>query len=197
MEPVQISPKASLDIAKLAQGVDRTQVALDALQESKLSPAQVKQLEALLKTVSPTQAVASATKSEAVAEIKLVDGHQAVVGKITVKGEPLDTLLSEGSFDKSRSDQIQYAEKLGYRMATREEHTAYVEGLLAKEDNNTINDAEKNALQSYRKRYVRDADGGLDVDGRGVRGLTPDSFFKFFDVPNRGALFVRVSAELK
>ena len=31
MEPVQITPKASQDIAKLAQGVNRNEVALEAL----------------------------------------------------------------------------------------------------------------------------------------------------------------------
>jgi hypothetical protein len=195
MDPVQPTPKASQDIAKLAQGVDRAQVALDALQESNLSPAQVKQLEALLKTVSPTEGAASATKSEAVTELKLVDGHQAVVGQISVKGQQLDTLLSEGSFNKSRSDQHEYAAQLDCRMATREDNLAYVEGLLAKEGNDTINDAEKNALQTYRERYVRDTVGGLDVDGRRVRG----SGARWLDIdgPGDGALFVRASAESK
>jgi hypothetical protein len=82
MEPVQITPKASQDIvklaqgaqdlAKLAQGVDRAQVALEALQESELTPKQVQKLEALLKKVSAP----SATTSPAVSEIKPVDGHQ-------------------------------------------------------------------------------------------------------------------------
>jgi len=98
MEPVQITPKASQDITKLAQGVDIAQVALDALKESKLTPNQVKQLEALLKTVSPTEGAASATTSAAGGRIETVDGHQAVVGQITVEGRQLDTLLSEGSF---------------------------------------------------------------------------------------------------
>ena len=135
MEPVQITPKASLDIAKLALGADRAQVALDALRESNLSPAQVKQLEALLKMVSPTEGAASATKSPAVSEIKLVDGHQAVVGKITVNGQQLDTLLSEGSFNKSRWGEHKYAAELDCRMATRAENRAYVDSLLAKEKN--------------------------------------------------------------
>jgi Tfp pilus assembly protein FimT len=194
MEPVQITPQASQDIAKLAQGVDRAQVALEALKDSRLTPAQVKQLKALLKTVSPTEGAASATKSEAVAELKSVDGHQAVVGKVTVNGQQLDTLLSEGSFNKSRSGQHGYAAQLGFRMATREENRAYVEGLLAKEGNDTINDAEKNALNTYRERYVRDTEGGLDVDGRRVRGHYD---WDDNDLPCFGALFVRASAESK
>jgi len=195
MEPMQITPKASSDIAKLAQGVDRAQVALEALKDSRLTPAQVKQLKALLKTVSPTEGAASATKSEAVAELKSVDGHQAVVGKVTVNGQQLDTLLSEGSFNKSRSGQHGYAAQLGFRMATREENRAYVEGLLAKEGNDTINDAEKNALNTYRERYVRDTEGGLGVDGRRVRDYR--NFWVDVDNPDRGALFVRASAESK
>lgn len=108
-------PKAIQDIAKLAQGVNRAEVALDALKESELTPKQVQQLEALLKKVSAP----SATKSPAVGEIKTIDNHQAVVGQITVNGQQLDTLLSEGSFNKSRSDQHEYAAKLDCRMATR------------------------------------------------------------------------------
>jgi hypothetical protein len=194
MKPVQITPKASQDIAKLAQGVDRAQVALEALRESKLSPAQVKELEALLKTVSPTEGAASATTSQAVGKYKFVDWHRVVVGKITVEGQQLDTLLSEGSFNKSRSKQDEYAAQLGYRMATREENRAYVEGLLAKEGNKTINDAENNALKTYRKRFVRDTEGGLDVGG----GRVPDyHFYDDRDFPVNGALFVRASAESK
>ena len=205
MEPVQITPKASQDIAKLAQGaqdlaklaqgVDRAQVALDALQESNLSPAQVRQLEAFLKTVSPTEGAASAAKSEAVAELKSVDGHQAVVGKITVNGQQLDTLLSEGSFNKIQSDQHKYAEELGYRMATRAENRAYVDSLLAKEEDKSINAAEANALKTYRERCVRDDQGGLVVDGRRVRGDV--RYWHVFDFPLFGALFVRASAESK
>jgi len=142
---VQITPQAIQDIAKLAQGVDRTQVALEALKDCHLTLAQVQQLEALLKTASPTEGAASATKSEAVAELKSVDGHQAVVGKITVKGQQLDTLLSEGSFNKTRPDQHEYAAKLDYRMATRAENRAYVDSLLVKEEDKSITEAEANA----------------------------------------------------
>jgi len=141
-----------------------------------------------------TEAAPSATKSPAVGEIKNINGHYAVVGQITVNGQQLDTLLSEGSFNKSRSDQHKYAAELDCRMATQEENRAYVKGLLAKEDNNTINDAEKNALQTYRERYVRDTAGGLDVAGRRVRDNAPwnDCADPFY-----GALFVRASAESK
>lgn len=38
MEPVQITPQATQDIAKLTQGVNRAEVALGALKESELTP---------------------------------------------------------------------------------------------------------------------------------------------------------------
>ena len=191
MDPVQITPKASQDIAKLAQGLDRAEVALEALKESELTPQQVQQLEALLKKVSAP----SATTSPAVGEIKTIDNHQAVVGQITVNGQQLDTLLSEGSFNKSRLDQHKYAAELDCRMATRAENRAYVDSLLAKEEDKSINAAEANALKTYRDRYVRDDQGGLDVDGRRVRDS--DGNGGDFVHPKVGALFVRASAESK
>ncbi len=192
MAPVQITPKASSDIAKLALGVDRTEVALDALADSELTPRQVQPLEELLNKVSAPSAT---TTSPAVSEIKRVDDHQAVVGKISVNGQQLDTLLSEGSFNKSRLDQRKYAAELDYRMATRAENRAYAESLLAKEEDKSINAAEANALKTYRDRYVRDDQGGLDVDGRRV---FDNAFSWHVDAdPNDGALFVRASAESK
>jgi hypothetical protein len=195
MNPVQITPQASQDIAKLAQGLDRTAVALAALEESELTPEQVQQLVALLKRTSPNESAPSSTQSQAVSEIKTIDNHQAVVGQISVKVQLLDTVLSERSFNKSRSDQHEYAAKLGCRMATREENRAYIESLLSRESNSTINDAEKKALNTYRERYVRDTAGGLDVDGRRIR-VNP--FFWYVNGhPRFGALFVRASAESK
>jgi hypothetical protein len=195
MGPVQITPKASSDIAKLVQGLDRTAVALAALEESELTPKQVQQLEALLKRASPTEGAPSSTQSQAVSEIKTIYNHQAVVGQITVNGQQLDTLLSEGSFNKSRSDQHKYAAELDYRMATRAENRAYVDRLLAKEDDKSINAAEANALKTYRDRYVRDDQGGLVVVGRRV--VDSDGRWYVNAYPSDGALFVRASAESK
>jgi hypothetical protein len=196
MGPVQITPKASSDIAKLVQGLDRTAVALAALEESELTPKQVQQLEALLKRASPTEGAPSSTQSQAVSEIKTIYNHQAVVGQITVNGQQLDTLLSEGSFNKSRSDQHKYAAELDYRMATRAENRAYVDSLLAKEEDKSINAAEANALKTYRERYLRDDQLGLGIVG----GRVNDSgtAYRFGDAnPYHGALFVRASAESK
>ena len=132
----------------------------------------------------------------AVGELVSVDGHRAVVGKIPVNGQQLDTLLTEGSFDKSRAAQIAYAQQLGYRMATREEHIAYVRSLLAKERDESINGAEKKALNTYRERYVQDTEGGLAVIGRRV----VDDAYRWdgYGDPSDGALFVRdsISAEV-
>jgi hypothetical protein len=67
--------------------------------------------------------------------------------------------------------------------------------LLAKEEDKSINAAEANALKTYRDRYVRDDQGGLDVDGRRV--VAHDGYWGVFDYPTDGALFVRASAESK
>lgn len=197
-----IVTKAAVAVAKSAAGIlpqEGKTVVLDHL-VSGMTPEALKALSPevrgkLLQALAGTEAAPSATTSPAVSEIKSVDGHQAVVGQISVKGQQLDTLLSEGSFNKSRSDQHEYAAKLDCRMATREENRAYVEGLLAKEGNDTINNAEKNALKTYRERYVRDTTGGLGVDGRRVYdyvGRWLVNAYPFF-----GALFVCASAESK
>ena len=197
-----IDTKAAVEAAKTVTGilpqVGKTAV-LDHL-VSGMTPEALKALSPevrgkLLQALVGTEGAASATKSEAVAELKSVDGHQAVVGKITVNGQQLDTLLSKGSFDKSRSDQHEYAAKLDCRMATRAENRAYVDSLLAKEEDKSINAAEANALKTYRDRYVRDDQGGLDVDGRRVHAYV---VIWVDDVdPGHGALFVRASAESK
>ena len=152
--------------------------------------------ETLLQALGGTAATPSSTQSQAVSEIKSIGRHQAVVGQISINGQQLDTLLSDGSFGKSRSDQHEYAAQLGYRMATREENQAYVEGFLAKEGNDTINDAEEDALNTYRWYTVRDTAGALDVDGRRVRDYNSGRWL-YYAHPDDGALFVRASAESK
>lgn len=194
MSAVQIAPKAGhTNIEKLVHGANRVEVALAALEGANLTPKQVQQLEALLKRVSPRERAPSALQSQVVSKIKLIDGHQAVVGHISVKGQQLDTLLTEGSLNMKLSDQIGYADKLGYRLAIRGENRAYVDGLLEKDLDGSINSAEKNALEAYRKRYVRDTQGGLVVDGRFVHER--DRGWSGFVYPDHGALFVRASAE--
>ena len=145
-----------------------------------LSKIKIRGVEAVEEKVVPQRVTLGQRLGQFVAGIKarlkvgLIDGHPAVVGQISVDGLQFDTLLSEGSFNKSREEQHEYAAKLGYRMATVEENRAYVEDLLAKEKNGAINDAERNALKTYRKRYVRGRSSGVFVDAerKTVRGRT-------------------------
>ena len=125
---------------------------------------------------------------------RTVDGHQAILGAISVGGKVLTTLLSEGSFNKTRGDQAAYAKRLGYRLASEEEHLAYVNDLLKKEDDNSITPVQRQALRIHMERYVRNDRGGFEVEeGRAI------------DTKSRmvngelcvGALFVRESAESK
>jgi hypothetical protein len=116
--------------------------------------------------------------------------HRAVRGEISANGQQIDTLLSRGSFNKTLEEQIAYAQELGYRLATREEHEAYVNGLLEKEADGSINKAEFNALKIYRARFVRDTKGVLYVNGRRVHDR--DSGWRGNGAgPYDGALFVR------
>ena len=145
------------------------------------------------------KSAASATKSEAAGRIVKVKRYEAVESQITVKGQLLDTLLSLGSFNKSLKQQIAYAKKLGYRLATREENMAYVKILLGKDAKGSINTAEFKALRIYRnmymwdKRYVRDSQGALRVFGDDIVGYDRD--WRDVDVPHGFALFVRDSEE--
>ena len=120
---------------------------------------------------------------------EMVDGHQSVVGAITIQGRQIAILLSEGSFNKARGEQVAYAKRLGYRVATRSESRTYLASLLAKEADRTITDAEKHALKSYRKRSIRDAKGGLDAEGRAISAF--DRSRGDYAFPTDGALFVR------
>ena len=127
---------------------------------------------------------------------RAVVGLKKVRGQITVNGQQLDTLLSEGSFNKSLSAQHEYAAELDCRMATLAENRAYVDSLLAKEDDKSINADEANALKTYRDRFVRYDEGGLKVKGRRVVDF--HGHWRVGDGhPNDGALFVRASAESK
>ncbi len=96
------------------------------LQTENLAAALVKvsQLQLILNDEAPV----NTTKLKAVAKIKQVDNHLAVEGQIEINGQKLETLLTDGSFHKTREDQIDYAKKLGYRMATREEQEPLVHG---------------------------------------------------------------------
>ena len=120
-----------------------------------------------------------------------VHNHRCVVGAITLQGTHFDTLLSEGTFGKTRAEQMAYAASLGYRLATMEEHLAYVEGLLAKENNGMINEAEKAALATHRERHLRNSEGRIEVCRRQI--LTLGTGWDRFNFSGFGALFVRLA----
>lgn len=146
--------------------------------------------------VTMAEELASSVQSaKSSGRIETIDGHQAVLGTITVQWQRLDTLLSEGSFSKKRAEQIAYASDLGYRLATLAENQAYVDSLLAKDKDKTINDAEVNALTTYRQRFVRDTAGGLAVSG----GYVHNDVDLWDDGKSAkgGALFVRTLRESK
>jgi len=182
--PDQTAPRARNDVARVA---NQAEVALVVRGEAELAQNQVQPLEA----TGADLLNYAYTQTQAVSEVKSIDGHQAVVSQITVNGKQLDVLLTEGSFNKSRLEQRAYAESLGYRLATREENQAYVEGLLAKEGSETISDAERDSLRTYRERLVRDSKGGLDIDRWLVR---EENSWGGLDHPRIGALYVRASA---
>jgi hypothetical protein len=200
MTGTAIDTKAAVEVAKGAAGILPKEGKTTVLEYlvSSMTPEALKALapearEKLLQALGGTAATPSSTQSQAVSEIKSI-GRRRVVGQISINGQQLDTLLSDGSFGKSRSDQHEYAAQLGYRMATRGENRAYVEGLLAKEGNGTINDAEEVALQFYRWYTVRDTAGALDVDVRRVRDYNSGRWL-YCAHPDDGALFVRASGE--
>jgi len=213
MEPAQVTQKAVADIGKLASGMDRAEVALDALRDSVLTPKQVEQLQALLKQVSQTQAAPSAAQSPTAGRIETVDGHQAVVGKIAVNGQQLETLLTDGPsvplFLLSTREEIrahedclpEYAARLGYRMATRAETQAYVDSLVTKLEDKSINSAECKAFNTLGAERVRDDEGWVrGRDGRVCENDWIDHHCRYGSVGRESglyALFVRASAESK
>jgi hypothetical protein len=123
---------------------------------------------------------------------KTVDGHQAILGAISVGGKVLTTLLSEGSFNKTREDQAAYAKRLGYRLASEEEHLAYVNDLLKKQDDNSITPVQRQALRIHMERYVRNDRGGFVV--KGGRVIDTTSWLVNGEYVD-GALFVRDAAD--
>jgi hypothetical protein len=197
MRRAQISPQASSDIAKLAQGTDRVQVALEALKESKLTPQQITELTALLQSAKKTKRTSRASKSQPENQTKAVDGQQAVEGKIAANRTQCDTRLDDWSFGRSRTDQVAYALKSQCRPASREQNKAYVESLIRKANAETLSKAGAIDLQRYRQKGVRDATGGIFLD---EASGTVFEFFIFSDRDNRpgpGMLLVKAPANSK
>ena len=206
-----IGTKIAVEVAKSAAGIlpDKGKVAvldhiLTGITPEALKALSPKGREKLLHALANSEDATCATLPDAptttAGRIEMVERHAsegastAVGGTVTVNGKQFDTLLFRRS-NLSMPERVEYAKSLGYRFATREEQQAYVGSLLAKEEANTINEAEKNALETYRERYVRDAEGGLFVEGRHVCSFS--GLWRGSGIPPFGALFVRPFAESK
>jgi len=127
-------------------------------------------------------------------ETPLRDGSCAIEMQGPVNGQIIRAVLSDSSFNKTRSDQGSYAQGLGGRLATREENCAVAIALLEKEKRGTLNPAEGELLRTYREKFVRDSEGGLDVVGRRVDDVDDWLGYAF---PSYGALIVLPLAESK
>jgi hypothetical protein len=121
-------------------------------------------------------------------EITLKDSSPAIEMHVVVNGQIVRAVLSDASFNKTRTDQNAYAKQLGGRLATREENRAVVNDLIEKEKKGTLNTVETNLLKTYREKYVRDSQGGIGVRGRHLSEGYP--YQGVDDCPRCGALVV-------
>ena len=138
--------------------------------------------------------VVSASNAQPECQEITLQGSPAIEIHVQVNGQTVRAVLSDASFNKSRTNQNSYAEGLGGRLATREENIAVANALLEKEEQGNLNPAEAKLLKTYRDKWVRDSEGGLDVDGRRVYDL---SLLNDLDLPDFGALVVLPLAESK
>lgn len=125
-----------------------------------------------------------------------IGGSAAIEDSITVRGEGFDIALSYGAFDKSRNDQANYATDLGYRLATRDEHLAYVRRLLENEGCQGFRTPGMDALMMYRSHFIRDAQGRVTLDGQEIKAVDMNENERD-PVASKliGALFVRACRE--
>lgn len=137
------------------------------------------------------------TEKASAGRIEIVGGAPAVVGSVTVKGQALQTILSEGSFNKWRGAQQDLAQSLGCRIATRDENLAYVRNLVERSELGTISPADEKALENYKEGYVRDTSSGVFIAGGAVHIMDPDDGWCADAYPSDGALFVQVSPQSK
>jgi hypothetical protein len=123
-------------------------------------------------------------------EFKTVAGHRSIVGTVMMDGRPLETLISFGSFGKSKQDQEATAHGLGYRLATPEENRSYANGLIKLEASSLLSDPDWLALETYRNNYLRDTSNAVYASR-----TSADSHNGFYGgnhaLPKYGALFVR------
>lgn len=93
-----------------------------------------------------------------------LNGSPAIEMHVSLpNGESIRAVLSDAVFDKSRPDQVAFAQQLGGRLATMAENDAVVDELLKKETQGTLNTAEIELLITYRQKHVRDSVSLLSV----------------------------------
>lgn len=117
-------------------------------------------------------------------ELKVWDHHQAVVGRMLVRDQHLDTLLSM-RLAGIEPEKVFFGERATWRVATRQENLAYIQELLR---NGAITPGERWALGIYQRCRVIDTEGQIVVeDGKARVGPWEYDSVR----PNFVALYVR------
>jgi hypothetical protein len=126
------------------------------------------------------------------AERVMTIGDDWVVRRIVeFEGKELEILLTS-EIGRSPEEQVAHAKELGYRIATRKEHRAFIQGLLDARKVGALSEAEAAALGTYEDCRVGDDQGALVVWLGGVR--TDDDFLQ---ERTRLALYVRELGQSK
>jgi hypothetical protein len=171
MHKVKITPEAVQDMVELARGVDRTKVALDALRESSLSPAQVKQLEALLKKFKHPRPEASSTIKTATHGFSIVtaaDGKRAVQFIKTLDdGTKVTYQICEGARGTPYWQLAQYGkEKLkGATLRTHSEFEEMVDELFKAVEGQMVADGELQTEDEALKLAFQIVQEGVSTKG--------------------------------
>lgn len=176
-----------IDLAKELSSQDKVVVAMHLAREV-VEAARNAAPETVVKMAK--ELASSAPSAEADLKFEVIDGLQVVVGTLVVEGRQLETRFSGWHKGADRTAQANLAQRLGYRFATRSEHLGYVRSLLAKEEDNTINDAESSLLIAYRNELIMDSKGGLLITNGTIKPMG-HRFTGFIDKCSYPALFVR------
>ena len=122
-----------------------------------------------------------------------VNGSDAVRARMVVGGKKLDALLCDGSFDKTREEQVTDAAFLGYRLATRQEHEAFAQRFIEEGSKDVIPPPVATAgVHYYSRGGVRDAEGRIEVSNGRYEGL---DLTWLNDIAGMSALYVRERKE--
>lgn len=96
-------------------------------------------------------------------QFRIIDGRRVVTGTIVVQGDVYETILFEFSLCNNSTDIWKSIRPFGYDKASGAANLVYAQSLLAKEAENTINEAERFALRGYRCREIGDLNGSIQV----------------------------------